>query len=424
MRRLCLWLLCAAAVSATATAQSASIENATSLALFDEVWNTINDSFYDPAFGGLDWPGVRAELRPKAAAAESVDAARVVVNAMLARLKRSHFALLPGSASADDDLTLHGEATVEIDVRMLNGDAIVVNDRRQRPSGTVGFSGQRIASIDGRSMAAKPGEVPLTSWRRVNAALHGMAGSSADIVFADGARAAVPRRVPGGVAVQFSNLPPMRVTVDHRAVKTSAGRQAGVIAFNIWMAQVDEPFARAVDEFRQSDGLVIDLRGNPGGLAAMISGLAGHLVETPDLLGTMRMRQVPQLKFAANPRTSTPDGRAVKPFAGPVAILVDEMSASASECFAGGLQDLGRVRVFGRTSMGQALPASTKRLSNGDVLEYAIGDFVTSTGRSLEGRGVVPDEIQPLSIASLAAGHDDPLDAALAWIDRQPKAIR
>ena len=131
-----------------------------------------------------------------------------------------------------------------------------------------------------------------------------------------------------------------------------------------------------------------------------------------------------QLKFVVNPRTTTVDGRVVKPYGGPVAILVDEMTASASECFAGGLQDLGRVRIFGRRSMGQALPASTRRLANGDVLEYVVGDFVTSKGRSLEGGGVVPDEIQPLSIASLTAGHDDPMRAALAWFDRQGRQVR
>ena len=66
----------------------------------------------------------------------------------------------------------------------------------------------------------------------------------------------------------------------------------------------------------------------------------------------------------------------------------------------------------------QALPASTRRLVNGDVLEYAVGDFLTSRGRSLEGAGVVPDDAQPLSIATLASGVDAPLAAALAWIDR------
>jgi carboxyl-terminal processing protease len=107
----------------------------------------------------------------------------------------------------------------------------------------------------------------------------------------------------------------------------------------------------------------------------------------------------------------------VEPFAGPVAVLVDGLTGSTSECFAGGLQSLGRVRVVGTTTMGQALPASTKTLSNGDVLMYAIGDFVTSTGVRLEGRGVVPDEIVSLEPAALAAGHDA-MAAALAWLDR------
>lgn len=431
MRRLLLVLICAAAVSVTAAAQSSSSAN---LALFDEVWKTINDSFYDPTFGGLDWPGVRDELRPKAAAATSVDAARAVVNEMLGRLKRSHFALLPGSASADDDMALRGEATVDLEFRALGGDVVITRDRSEILLGPVGrLTGRRILTIDGRNVVPASGTPPLMTWRRVNAALHGSEGSIAvlelaptdpDPSTARPAIAKLPRRILPGVPVQFSNLPLMRARVDHYMAKTPGGRGVGVIGFNIWMAQINDPVAAAVDAFRGADGLIFDLRGNPGGLAAMIDGVAGHVLERADLLGTMRMRQVPQLKFLVNPRTTTIDGRVVKPYSGPLAILVDEMTASASECFAGGLQDLGRARIFGRTSMGQALPASTRRLANGDVLEYVIGDFVTSKGRSLEGSGVVPDEIQPLSVASLMAGNDDPMRAALAWIDRQSRPVR
>jgi carboxyl-terminal processing protease len=152
-------------------------------------------------------------------------------------------------------------------------------------------------------------------------------------------------------------------------------------------------------------------------------GISGHFIAEPSLLGETRTREN-KLTFRVNPRFSTPDGRAVKPFAGPVAILVDELSASATECFAGALQSLGRVRVFGRQTMGQALPAMTKRLATGDVLMYALGDFVTSTGRRLEGDGVIPDEVVPLSIAGLAAGRDATLDAALAWLDKTPLALQ
>jgi carboxyl-terminal processing protease len=206
------------------------------------------------------------------------------------------------------------------------------------------------------------------------------------------------------------------VAFESRAITTPAGRRAGLIWFNYWMTSIGDRFERAVDEFRKADGLVIDLRGNPGGLAGMIGGIAGHVLADPLVLGTMRTRDS-TLTFRANPRLVTADARKVAPFAGPVAILVDELTASTSEVFAGGLQSLGRARVFGRQSMGQALPALTRQLPNGDVLIYAIGDFVTSTGKSLEGGGVMPDVAVALSPKALAEGRDEPLDAAIRWID-------
>jgi carboxyl-terminal processing protease len=172
----------------------------------------------------------------------------------------------------------------------------------------------------------------------------------------------------------------------------------------------------AIDRYRHADGIVIDLRGNPGGLAGMITGIAGHLLADPLPLATSHMRGA-TLQYVANPRLATSDGRRVEPFAGPVAILVDELTGSTSECFAAALQSLDRARVFGRPTMGQALPAVTKQLADGDVFMYALGDFVTSTGKRIEGAGVTPDVVVPLSVASLAAGHDATLDAALAWID-------
>jgi carboxyl-terminal processing protease len=67
--------------------------------------------------------------------------------------------------------------------------------------------------------------------------------------------------------------------------------------------------------------------------------------------------------------------------------------------------------------MVQALPASTKQLPNGDALLYVVGDFITATGRRLEGAGVIPDEPAPVTVDGLASGRDQALDAALRWID-------
>ena len=71
------------------------------------------------------------------------------------------------------------------------------------------------------------------------------------------------------------------------------------------------------------------------------------------------------------------------------------------------MQSIGRARVFGQTSMGQALPALFDKLPNGDLLIHAYGDFVTADGTRLEGRGVVPDRTRRrCAREDLLAGRD------------------
>jgi hypothetical protein len=87
----------------------------TALASFDTAWQTINDTYFDPAFGGLDWVAVRDELRPKVEAASSPEAVRVILRDMIGRLKQSHFVLLSSASVAD---SLPGEEIVPIEVRV------------------------------------------------------------------------------------------------------------------------------------------------------------------------------------------------------------------------------------------------------------------------------------------------------------------
>jgi carboxyl-terminal processing protease len=265
-----------------------------------------------------------------------------------------------------------------------------------------------------------PRAVSLVVWRRVQRSLRGAAGSVAAVRVRDarGERVLqVERVLEPGDRVVLGDLPPLMAHVSTQSAETPKGRAVGVIGFNVWMTSVNDPIARAIDRFRSANGIVIDLRGNPGGLAVMINGVAGHLFAAPELLGRMKMRGS-ELELRANPRLVTPEGVRVEPYAGPVAVLVDELTASASECFAGALQSLGRARIFGRQTLGQALPALTRRLTNGDVLMYVVGDFVTATGRRLEGEGVLPDEVVPLSLPVLRTGTDATLEAALRWIDQ------
>jgi carboxyl-terminal processing protease len=146
----------------------------------------------------------------------------------------------------------------------------------------------------------------------------------------------------------------------------------------------------------------------------MAMGVAGHFLDSTLVIGTMRQRSG-DLRFVANPRRVDTRNQPVAPFAGPVALVVDELSASTTEIFAGGLQAVGRARVFGTRTAGMALPAIMERLPNGDILYHAVADFLSPTGKPIEGDGVVPQVPVAPTRAALLAGRDPALEAAVAW---------
>jgi carboxyl-terminal processing protease len=104
-------------------------------------------------------------------------------------------------------------------------------------------------------------------------------------------------------------------------------------------------------------------------------------------------------------------------FEGPLAILIDPLSASTSEIFAGGMKDLGRARIFGERSAGLALPSNFQKLPNGDVMQYAFANYVSASGVPLESRGVEPHVDAPPNREALIKGRDNALNAAMEWIE-------
>jgi carboxyl-terminal processing protease len=99
-----------------------------------------------------------------------------------------------------------------------------------------------------------------------------------------------------------------------------------------------------------------------------------------------------------------------------VAVLVDGLSMSGSEVFAAALQDMGRARIFGSRTAGAVLGSTVERLPNGDRFQYAFSDYVSATGRRLEGHGVVPDIAVSLTRDALLKGSDPVIEAAVEWI--------
>jgi carboxyl-terminal processing protease len=398
-------------------------------ATFDAAWQAIRDTLVDDGQARAEWAKIRDEFRPRAAAARSDGELREVLRDMLARLGRSHFDILPATASVS--AARAGEDAVGdlgLEVTPIDGAPVVTRVLASGPAASAGvrpgwvleqISGedprQVVRAISGAGGNERSG---FRLWVTTVNLLRGPTGTRVPLAFRDmnGRQVDVTltRASAEGDPVTLGHLPTLVARLEQRRVQDPQGHSVGYIHFNVWMTPLAAAIDRAVDAARGAVGLVVDLRQNPGGVLTMLMGVSGHFFEVPRTLGTLRTRDS-ELKLVANPRLVSADGTRVAPFAGRVAIVVDETSYSASEIFAGGMQAAGRARVFGARTPGGALPALMRQLPNGDVLEYAIGDFVTVAGRRIEGHGVVPDELVRPSRAAIAAGHDPALDAAIRW---------
>jgi carboxyl-terminal processing protease len=398
---------------------------AADLKSFDLVWKRVGETFYDPKLGGLDWQAVRAELRPKILETKTREEARAIMNQALERLGKSHFGV-SGPIGVDEEAgegAGEGDASIGIEVRIVDKAAIVMRIEPGSPAAkaklplgaelvTVGKVelGPRIAAI-----AEKLGASSLVPHLQVSAIerlIRGRAGTKVMLgVKANGKVAPVElERVPAGRVTTFGNLGRHPIIYEARRLEPTIG----YIRLSIFLdpSMVVPAFGKDLAGFKDAVGVIIDLRGNPGGLGLMAMGMAGHLISDQNKkLGTMRTREA-TMDYVVNPQ--------VQRYGGKVAVLVDELSASTSEILAGGLQDLGRARIFGRRTPGAALPSAIEELPNGDRFQYAIADYVSTGGKILEGNGVTPDVPVALDLQLLRGGKDPDIVAAMRWIKEKP----
>jgi carboxyl-terminal processing protease len=428
---------CASMPAAKTPAASEPVSSALAMSTFDTLWTVVRNTYVDTAFVRSHWTALRDTLRPQASLVENRRDLNDLLATTLKRIPDSHFYIIPEHVAESDDKadTLGVGGTIGLDVRAIGEKAVAWKVEPGSPAAASGITpGEtivRIGDVDPSKSLRMISSVPEAGRpRALLEALHGFnhatspsPGTTVHVRVADGAGrisdhavVAVPAK---GTVSQFGNLPPLAGRVLAQKVGGSNAPCVGVIGFNIWLPALVPEIEKGMDGITSCAGIVVDLRGNPGGVGAMVMGFGGYFVDSVISLGTMRSRQV-SLRFVMNPRHVRNDGSSVTPYGGPVAILVDPMTASTSEIFAAGMQRIGRARVFGERSAGAALPAMMDRLPSGDVFVHAVADFTDPDGKRIEGAGVVPDEITPLSVKDLANGRDTALEAAVRWIRSNP----
>lgn len=422
--KLVLGLLVALALSGAGYAQASA--PATDLPplrqeAFDKVWNTINEKHYDPTFNGVDWKAVREEYLPKARTAKSDEDFHNVLRQMLAELKLSHFNIFPPPPPIGTEND--SNASVGLELKWIGEAPVVFRVEPGSPAAAAGIKqGFVLSRVEGKPVleTLKPLEESLAKrkasamMRRVflertaEALMGGKPDTVAKLEFLNGEDKPVAvelNRVKytGEMSQPIGNFPKQRVIFESRLLPENIG----YIRFSMWVIPQAAKIRAAVREFANADGIIFDLRGNPGGVGGLAGGAAGLLSDRQLSLGSMNSRGG-AMQLIGYPQ---PD-----PFLKKVVVLTDHGSASTSEMFAAGLQEAGRGVVVGETSAGAILLSVFDPLPTGYVFQYAISDYKSPKNVLIEGRGVKPDREVVLTRESLLAGRDIQLEAAGAEI--------
>lgn len=197
-------------------------------------------------------------------------------------------------------------------------------------------------------------------------------------------------------------LPPAYLEFESRHLENGIG----YIRFNTFHEDLIPDMVQAVDDMRDAPGIIIDLRGNPGGDPTTAEQLAAQFLAGQVSFGSFRIRDgsIPRMVEGKNIYT------------GPLVILIDALSFSGSEYFASNMQAIERAVIIGERSPGGLTGMNITRLPNDALLGYPVVQLITPDGRVLEGYGVIPDIPVDLDRGQLLKGVDAQLQAAIQYI--------
>lgn len=391
-------------------------------AILSTVWQIVNDKYFDPAYGGMDWQAIGDEYSQKLKTVQDDETFwREVLMPMLWELGVSHLGVLPpGFANQIDPMTF-ATGSLGMDVRLLDGLAVVTRVDEGSPADEAGLRpGFVLTLVDGRTsedIAAESLPSPPYNEAHQLAAkvqglrdlLYGEKGTSVVIEYLD------EEDRPGRVTMQYAPrsvtscdqldpaLPPICADLEVRRLENGFG----YIRFSGFLSPVLDGVLQAIRDLNEAAALIIDLRGNPGGQYFVRVGIASQLVGTPEVF--LRYQYRDRLEEAR--LDPVPDA-----YQGRVVILVDEHSASSTEEFSGSLQALGRATIVGSQTAGSCLVGEIETLPHGIVLIVPVAQGQTMDGHILEYNGVVPDITVTLDRQQLLQGIDTQLQAAIQYI--------
>lgn len=286
---------------------------------------------------------------------------------------------------------MHGDGFVGIGVELgfKNDELVIIAPQPGSPAAKAGVrAGDVIVAIDGKKVYAMPEEEAV-------ALLRGKAGSRVELTVQRGSQLhdiSVERRAIATPSVQAS------VSSDNM----------GIMTISTFDANTGELARQAAQQFQSRGvrGVVLDMRGNPGGAVNAANDVLSLWLQRGSTTMIEKRGQQVLRTYQTNQR----------PVLGevPTVVLLNQYSASASEVVAGALRDFDKAKIVGTQSFGKGSVQEVRPLSNGGALAFTVSRWFTPKGNSIDGVGLVPDTV----VEQPSARDDAQLRAALGMLSK------
>ncbi|MEZ4323773.1 MAG: MXAN_5808 family serine peptidase [Polyangiales bacterium] len=307
------------------------------------------------------------------------DVEYAAVNGMLRTLD-PHTNLLTPDVFEEMRMSTHGEfGGLGIVISIRGGHLTVIRPMPNTPASRAGLErGDRIVKIDAESTLNMPLAEAVSR-------LRGEPGSPVDVWYSRGSGSSwsAPRRVRLVRAIIHIE------SVEHRMLANNIG----YVKVSGFQGNTTEDLQRALVALHRENlrGLVLDLRGNPGGLLDQAVRIADLFLTSGPIVSTdARDSRNRDQKFAQREGTE-PNY--------PLVVLINGGSASASEIVAGALKNHNRALVIGQTSFGKGSVQVLQNFEDGSALKLTIAQYLTPGEISIQGVGIVPDiNVVPMTV--------------------------
>jgi carboxyl-terminal processing protease len=409
----------AAPVSTRALGDGASLVSTATpegrLVVFDDIWETIQDHYYDPQFHGVDWQAKRASFRAGVAKASNAHEFYELMRQMIASLRDAHTRVY--SPDEKFDWWNPRFVTVGLGVREVEGLPVVVQVDPNSAAAHTGIrAGDAIVSLDHIPVArvieqrlenASARTDGRARYRSIASLFDGPAGSWVKVAWTtrEGKlKSAELQRYWSQRQLGFTTQRKEKLAI----LKIDAFTQSLALEFSKVLPSALEG----------AQGIVLDLRGNGGGDAEAMADVASLFLDDGINLGRFADRSGASFELQTYSKRlwRVPQLSQIRL---PLVVLTSESTSSAAEIMVAALQAKNRARVIGTVTCGCVLAIRNRHtLPDGGVLDVSEFDYRTAGGVRLQDRGVTPDQVMPLTRANFYSRRDPALEAAKTFLSR------